>query len=172
MNDQRELRRKRIRKANSSRKKVLRRGDRARLAVFRSRKHFYIQAVDDAAARTICAASTLDPALEAVRGKGGNISAAKAVGELIADRLKSKGIENAVFDRGGNRYHGRIGAAATAAREKGRTRSPHPPCSSTPASAGWPHRSTLPPHRSSRPPCRKKRSCPRNPGWLRAVGES
>ena len=92
---------------------------RPRLAVFRSARHFYIQAVDDATASTVCAASTMDPALGDLRKKGGNIAAAKAVGELIAERLKEKGIETVVFDRGGNLYHGRIRAAAEAVRAKG-----------------------------------------------------
>ena len=101
------------------RRKISGSSERPRLTVFRSQKHFYIQAVDDAAARTICAASTLDPALGNLRRCGGNIPAARAVGELIAERLKEKGIENVVFDRGGHLYHGRVRAAADAAREKG-----------------------------------------------------
>lgn len=90
-----------------------------RLAVFRSRKHFYIQAVDDATSTTICSASTLDPTLGNLRKCGSNVAAAKAVGALIADRLKEKGIATAIFDRGGHIYHGRVRAAAEAAREKG-----------------------------------------------------
>jgi large subunit ribosomal protein L18 len=93
--------------------------ERPRLAVFRSRRHFYIQAVDDAAARTICSASTLDPEVAPVARPGGNVAAAKAVGALIAERLKALGIERAVFDRSGYLYHGRVRAAADAAREKG-----------------------------------------------------
>jgi len=101
------------------RRKISGDAQRPRLTVFRSRSHFYLQAVDDSASRTICAASTLDKEMGDLRKSGGNVAAAKAVGEMIAARLKDKGIETVVFDRGGYLYHGRVRAAAEAAREKG-----------------------------------------------------
>ena len=90
-----------------------------RLAVFRSDKHIYAQAIDDGSGQTIAHASTLDSALKAGAKRGGNVEAAKAVGGAIASRLKDKGIDAVVFDRGGYLYHGRIKALADAAREAG-----------------------------------------------------
>ncbi len=88
-----------------------------RLAVFRSLKHIYAQVIDDDLGRTIAAASTLE---KDMRGSyGGNITAAKRAGELIAERAIQKGIKKVVFDRGGNLYHGRVAALASSAREKG-----------------------------------------------------
>ena len=92
---------------------------RPRLAVFRSDKHIYVQAIDDAAGRTLAAASTRDADARAKAPRGGNIAAAKVVGAIIAERLKSAGIEDVVFDRGGYLYHGRVRALAEAAREAG-----------------------------------------------------
>ena len=92
--------------------------ERPRLCVFRSNKHIYVQIVNDVTAVTLAAASTLDPELKKL-GKTWNRDAAKAVGHLIADRAKSKGIKSVVFDRGGYIYHGRVAAVAEAAREKG-----------------------------------------------------
>src|SRR6185436_18694458 len=91
---------------------------RPRLAVFRSDKHIYAQAIDDAAGTTLAQASTLDSALKS--GKtGGAVASAKKVGEAIAERLKEKGVEAVVFDRGGYLYHGRVKALAEAARAAG-----------------------------------------------------
>jgi large subunit ribosomal protein L18 len=87
--------------------------------VFRSDKHIYAQAIDDADGRTLAAASTLDADLKGTVKSGGNVAAAKAVGQAIAGKLKEKGIEDVVFDRGGYLYHGRIKALADAAREAG-----------------------------------------------------
>jgi large subunit ribosomal protein L18 len=101
------------------RKKVSGTAERPRLAVFRSDKHIYVQAIDDGAGRTLAQASTRDPALRADVPRGGNIEAAKAVGAEIARRLKAAGIETAVFDRGGYLYHGRVKALADAARGAG-----------------------------------------------------
>jgi len=99
------------------RKKVWGSTARPRLVVFRSTRHIYVQVVDDAAARTIVSASTLD---DGVRGTDGDKKAlAAAVGKLLAERAKAAGIEKVVFDRGGYRYHGRIAALADAAREGG-----------------------------------------------------
>jgi len=90
-----------------------------RLAVFRSLKNIYVQAIDDEGGRTLACVSTRDKELRGQVGNGGNVEAAKQVGQLIAKRLKSEGVENAVFDRGGFLYHGRIKALAEAAREAG-----------------------------------------------------
>jgi len=88
---------------------------RPRLAVFRSNKHIYAQIIDDSKGATVTAASTLD----VDRNTGGNIAAAKAVGKLVAERAKAKGIDAVLFDRGGYIYHGRVKALAEAAREAG-----------------------------------------------------
>jgi large subunit ribosomal protein L18 len=101
------------------RKKVHGTGSRPRLVVTRSTRHISVQVVDDTTSRTIVSASTLD---ESVRGESGDKKArAAAVGRLVAERAKAAGIDAVVFDRGGNRYHGRIAALADAAREGGLT---------------------------------------------------
>ena len=90
-----------------------------RLAVYRSTKHIYAQIIDDVKHVTLVAASSNDKELRAKLSHGGNIDAAKAVGEAIAKRAIKAGIEGVVFDRGGFLYHGRIAALADAAREAG-----------------------------------------------------
>jgi large subunit ribosomal protein L18 len=90
---------------------------RPRLAVYRSNKHIYAQLIDDAAAVTLAAASTLDAALKG--DSGGNKEAAKKVGRLLAERAIAKGLKQVVFDRGGLIYHGRVAALAEGAREGG-----------------------------------------------------
>lgn len=90
---------------------------RPRLCVFRSLNHIYVQAVDDLGGATVATASTLE--LRNAKVRTGNVEAAKKVGALIADRLKQKGLEAAVFDRGGYLYHGRVKAVADAARAAG-----------------------------------------------------
>ncbi|HIW63789.1 MAG TPA: 50S ribosomal protein L18 [Candidatus Stackebrandtia excrementipullorum] len=91
--------------------------ERPRLVVTRSLKHIVAQLVDDDKGHTLVSASTMD---EAIRGGDGDKTAAsKKVGELLAERAKSAGVEAVVFDRGGNSYHGRIAALADAAREGG-----------------------------------------------------
>ena len=90
--------------------------ERPRLSVFRSEKHIYAQLIDDVNSVTLCSAFTVEKAFE---GNGGNIEAAKKIGELIAERAKGKGITEAVFDRGGFLYHGRVQALAEAARAGG-----------------------------------------------------
>jgi large subunit ribosomal protein L18 len=92
---------------------------RARLSVFRSSKHIYAQLIDDAKGQTLVAASSLEKARREDAKTGANIEAAKAVGKLIAERAKEKGINEVVFDRGGYLYHGRVKALADAAREGG-----------------------------------------------------
>ena len=91
--------------------------ERPRLAVFRSLNHIYAQVIDDTTGKTLAAASSLEKEL-----KGGNqrkTDEAKTVGRLIAERAKSAGVEQVVFDRAGFRYHGRIKSLADAAREAG-----------------------------------------------------
>ena len=92
---------------------------RARLSVFRSSKHIHAQLIDDIKGETLAAASSLEKTMREGRKTGANIEAAKAVGKLIAERAKQKGIKDVVFDRGGYLYHGRVKALADAARESG-----------------------------------------------------
>ena len=98
------------------RAKVFGTAERPRLNVFRSEKNIYAQVIDDVAGNTLVAASSLDKAIE---GNGGNKAAARAVGKLVAERCKAKGIDTVVFDRGGYLYHGRVAELAEGAREGG-----------------------------------------------------
>jgi large subunit ribosomal protein L18 len=116
MNDKVRLRLKRHRRV---RYKVSGTADRPRLAVFRSEKHIYAQLIDDDAGHTLAAASTLDAGLRGEGKTGANVEAAKAVGALIAERAKEKGVTSVVFDRGGFQYHGRVQQLADAARQGG-----------------------------------------------------
>ncbi len=90
--------------------------ERPRLNVFRSESNIYAQVIDDVNGVTLVAASSLDKSIE---GFGGNVEAARKVGQLVAERAKAKGIETVVFDRGGYVYHGRVQALAEGAREGG-----------------------------------------------------
>ena len=108
--ESRELRHKRVRT------KISGTSERPRLSVYRSNKGIYAQVIDDVAAKTLVAASTLD---KEVKTKASNIEAAKEVGDLIAKRAIKAGIKTVVFDRGGYIYHGKIKALAEAAREAG-----------------------------------------------------
>lgn len=101
------------------RKKISGTSERPRLAVFRSNGHISVQAIDDAAGRTLAAASTQDEELRGKLKSPGNVEAAREVGQTIARRLKDAGVETVVFDRGGFIYHGRLKALADAAREGG-----------------------------------------------------
>lgn len=104
------------------RKRIHGTADRPRLSVFRSLKHIYVQAVDDMSGRTIVSAATSEAGLKGKMPKGalgGNRSGAETVGTVIAERLIEKGIKQAVFDRNGFLYHGRIRAVAEAARKAG-----------------------------------------------------
>lgn len=100
------------------RKHIVGTPERPRLNVFRSSKHIYAQLIDDTNGVTLAAASTLEAELDGL-GNGGNVEAARKVGELIAKRAQDKGVVSVVFDRGGYLYHGRIQALADAAREGG-----------------------------------------------------
>ena len=92
---------------------------RPRLSVFRSASHIYAQIIDDAAGRTVASASSLEKDLRGKLKSGGNASAAAEVGKLVAERAKSAGVTQVVFDRGTYIYHGRVKALAEAAREGG-----------------------------------------------------
>jgi len=92
---------------------------RPRLNVFRSSVHIYAQIINDIDGKTLVSASSLDKALRPSLKSTGSITAAKAVGKLIAERAKSVNVSTVVFDRGGRIYHGRIKALADASREGG-----------------------------------------------------
>jgi large subunit ribosomal protein L18 len=98
------------------RRKLAGTSERPRLAIFRSVAHIYAQVIDDGAGKTLVSASSVD---KDGKTNGGNVAAAKAIGKLVAQRAKEKGIKSVVFDRGGYKYHGRIKALADAAREAG-----------------------------------------------------
>jgi large subunit ribosomal protein L18 len=98
------------------RRKLAGSSERPRLAVFRSTAHIYAQVIDDTKGQTLVSASSVD---KGAKTNGGNLAAAKAIGKLVAQKAKEKGIKSVVFDRGGYLYHGRIKALADAAREAG-----------------------------------------------------
>ncbi len=90
-----------------------------RLCVHRTPKHIYAQIITPAGGETIVSASSLDTSVRDAVNYTGNVEAAKAVGKMIAERAKDKGVENVAFDRSGFKYHGRVKAMADAAREAG-----------------------------------------------------
>jgi large subunit ribosomal protein L18 len=106
-----EARRRRVRNSLVSKA-----GGRPRLSVHRSQQHIYAQVIDDAAGRTLAAASTLEKDFD---GTGTTVAAAATVGKLLAERAKAAGVSKVVFDRGGFLFHGRVKALADAAREGG-----------------------------------------------------
>ena len=109
--------RSRLRRQIRARKKVFGAPERPRLVVTRSARHIMAQVIDDTAGRTLASASTMEADL---RSADGDKSAkAKQVGALVAERAKAAGVEQVVFDRAGNKYHGRIAALADSAREAG-----------------------------------------------------
>ena len=103
----------RIRRHRRVRAKVAGTAERPRLAVFRSNRHIYAQLIDDRRATTLVAAS------DSGEASGDKTARAKTVGKALAERAKAAGIERAVFDRGGNLFHGRVQALAEGAREGG-----------------------------------------------------
>jgi large subunit ribosomal protein L18 len=107
----------RLRRHNRLRKRVSGTPERPRLVVHRSSRHIHVQVVDDTAGRTLVSASTLDASLRSAEGDKSAL--ARQVGALVAERAKAAGIAAVVFDRGGNRYQGRIAALADGAREGG-----------------------------------------------------
>jgi large subunit ribosomal protein L18 len=99
------------------RKRITGTAVRPRLVVNRSARHVFVQVVDDSKGVTVASASTLEADLRAFDGD--KTAKAKRVGELVAERAKKAGVDAVVFDRGGNKYHGRIAAVAQGAREGG-----------------------------------------------------
>ena len=109
----------RLRRQLRGRNKIAGTAERPRLEVTQSSKHISVQVVDDLVGKTLASASTMEADL---RGLDGDKTAkAKRVGELVAERAKTAGVEGVVFDRAGNKYHGRIAALADGAREGGLT---------------------------------------------------
>ena len=108
----------RLRRHRQVRKKLHGTAERPRLAVHRSNKHIVAQVIDDDTGRTLVAASTVETDQRSA-GSGGSVAAAARVGTLVAERAKTAGIGQVVFDRGGFLYHGRIAALAAAARDAG-----------------------------------------------------
>lgn len=108
-----ELRRHRVRKDISGS------AERPRLNIYKSSKHIYAQVVDDSIGKTLVAISTVSKEFKDKKVKSYTLEAAKIVGNLIAEKAQQAGVKKVVFDRGGNRYHGRIKNLAEGAREKG-----------------------------------------------------
>lgn len=112
--------RRRLKRQQRIRRTLTGSAERPRLSVFRSARHIYAQAIDDISGKTIASASTIDKETrDSVKSYTGNRDSAAQVGRDIAERLLKGGVETVVFDRGGNRYHGRIKSLADAAREGG-----------------------------------------------------
>jgi large subunit ribosomal protein L18 len=109
----------RLHRQARGRKKLRGTTERPRLVVTRSSKHISVQVVDDLAGHTLVSASSMEADLRGLEGD--KTAKAKRVGELVAERAKGAGIESVVFDRAGNKYHGRVAALADAAREGGLT---------------------------------------------------
>ena len=107
----------RARRAFRVRKKVAGTASRPRLVVSRSSRHLCVQVIDDSQGKTLAYASTMETDLRA--DKGDKTAKSKAIGALIASRAKALGVTTVVFDRAGNKYHGRIAAVADSARENG-----------------------------------------------------
>jgi large subunit ribosomal protein L18 len=109
----------RARRQIRGRKKVNGTAERPRLVVTRSSKHISAQLVDDLVGKTLASASTMETDVRSIEGD--KTAKARKVGELVAERAKSAGVEGVVFDRAGNKYHGRVAALADGAREGGLT---------------------------------------------------
>ena len=108
--------RSRLRRQVRGRKKVAGTGERPRLVVTRSSRHITVQVVDDLVGKTLASASTMEADLRSLDGD--KTAKARKVGELVAERAKASGVESVVFDRAGNKYHGRVAALADGARER------------------------------------------------------
>jgi large subunit ribosomal protein L18 len=109
----------RLRRQVRGRKKVSGTAERPRLVVTRSTRHITVQVVDDLVGKTLASASTMESDLRSLEAD--KTAKAKLVGELVAERAKATGVDAVVFDRAGNKYHGRVAALADAAREGGLT---------------------------------------------------
>ncbi len=111
--------RSRLRRQVRGRKKLSGTSERPRLVVTRSSRHITVQVVDDLVGKTLASASTMEADLRSLDGD--KTAKAHKVGELVAERAKASGVESVVFDRAGNKYHGRVAALADGAREGGLT---------------------------------------------------
>ena len=109
----------RLRRQMRGRKKISGTAERPRLVVTRSTKHISVQVVDDLEGKTLAHASTMEADVRTFDGD--KTAKARKVGELVAERAKAAGVSSAVFDRAGNKYHGRVAALADAARDGGLT---------------------------------------------------
>ena len=109
----------RLKRKSRIRKNLSGTSNRPRLSVFRSARHIYAQIIDDLQGVTLVAAGSLSPEIKDKLGSLKKMEAARAVGKLLADKAKSKGIEQVVFDRNGFLYHGRIKSLADSCRENG-----------------------------------------------------
>jgi large subunit ribosomal protein L18 len=109
----------RLRRQVRGRKKVAGTGERPRLVVTKSSRHITVQVVDDLIGKTLASASTMEADLRSLDGD--KTAKARKVGELVAERAKAGGVESVVFDRAGNKYHGRVAALADGARGGGLT---------------------------------------------------
>ncbi len=107
----------RLRRQARGRKKIAGSPERPRLVVTRSSRHLFVQVIDDTVGTTLASASTMEADVR--KASGDKTEVAKKVGTLIADRAKAAGVSDVVFDRAGNKYHGRIAALADSAREAG-----------------------------------------------------
>ncbi|MEY4365222.1 MAG: hypothetical protein RLZZ305_566 [Actinomycetota bacterium] len=107
----------RLRRHRRVRKKIRGTAGRPRLAIHRSNKHISLQVIDDESGHTLAAASSVEAAMR--NENGATVESAKKLGRLVAERAKAAGVNKVVFDRGGYAYHGRVAAAAEAAREAG-----------------------------------------------------
>jgi len=101
------------------RKRVRGTAQRPRLSIYRSLKNIYCQLIDDDEGRTLLSVSTVSPEIREQVGYGGNVRAARAVGKALAEKALARGIRQAVLDRGGCKFHGRIAGVAESARETG-----------------------------------------------------
>ena len=119
MNPQKAKAKRQLRRRHHVRRKITGTPERPRLTVFRSSKHIYAQLIDDLAGVTLAAASSLTPEVHKDLPYGGNVKAAKVVGQKLAALAKEKGITKAAFDRGSYRFHGRVKALAEAANAGG-----------------------------------------------------
>ncbi len=117
MNNIKEKVRKRKRRHLRVRRKVIGSNERPRLSVFRSMKHIYCQIINDVDGKTLASASTQSIDIRSEIKDGGNIKAAGIVGKKIAEEALKNGITKVVFDKGGNKYHGRVKALAESARK-------------------------------------------------------
>jgi large subunit ribosomal protein L18 len=111
--------RRRLRRRRHIRKRIAGTAQRPRLSVYRSLTNIYCQLIDDHEGKTLLAVSTRSPEIREATSYGGNAGAARAVGKTLAEKALGKGIQQAVFDRGGCKFHGRMAALADSARKAG-----------------------------------------------------